>query len=240
MARGRTRKHVHLPQTSVLEAGTMTVTVTRAGIVKSATSHVVVVPCATGDSLLDSQEIRLGLQTLDIMSRQGDPGNRLEQGGYAFIDTLTGEISFLIGSGNYQDACSWSDAPWPKDQVPAHSVPIARAHSHPYDIHDVLPAGTMCKHNHLLHSTTLGLGPSPADDSIAMDGYASFVIDGTTIYRTDGPGQHQQWKRVNNGCQLLPPIVLNRIPRMPGLLLPRSFADTSKATTKRPIPRRIP
>jgi hypothetical protein len=222
----------------VSENGTMTVTSMLASVTKTASVHVTVVPCATGDTLLDTEAVRMGLSTIDVMSRSGSVQNRHEQGIYFFQNTLTGEVSALLNYTNYADNCSWADQPWPS--APANSVPIARGHSHPYDpAIDTLPAGVTCGKDKNGNPKTLKQpsvphwGPSPADDAVAFsDGGPGFAIDADSIYRTDGPGLRHSWPRVLNGCSLLPPVRLNRRPEKPGLLPPSAITDTSKQASK--------
>jgi hypothetical protein len=231
-------------ETAVFEKGTMTVTATRGGATKTAEVHVSVVACATGDTLLDTDAIRIGLQTIDVMSRQGSAQNRHEQGIYFFENTETGEISGMLNFTNYSDHCSWADQPWPAP--PDNSVPVVRGHSHPYDpAIDIIPTGVPCgkdKNGNPKIRQRPGRphwGPSPADDSVAMDGGTSFVIDADSVYRTDGPGRRHSWPRMLNGCSLLPPVQLNRRPGKPALLPATTATNPSMKPLQRSARRTI-
>jgi hypothetical protein len=218
-----------LCQAVVRESGTMTVQVTRGGTVFSAQRHVIVVPCPTGDTLLDIDEVRQGLAFLFDANHGAAPQNRREQPGYVYLDTLTGEYHFLADNNpaNGVSPCKSTISNLP---APPNSFLILIMHPHPVDpLTDKLPPHGPCNPS---DSVKTGFwGTSQLDDSVALQGYPVFAVDRDSIYRTDGPTQKQSWSR-SSACKILPPMVMNK-------LRPHPRVEPDKRSNVS-IPRRLP
>ena len=168
---------------------------------KQKRAHVTVVPCPTGDSLLDTPALRDGLQYLVQLSHMGDPTRGTEHGGWLYRNPNTGEF-FHVEYVSIQDACSFAPPDYVIDYPPEWRVGMT--HSHPFG------KGESFNGRCISTGGRPGMGgpqgPSLADDSSAVEhGLPSYIVDKDSVYRTNGPGQHQSWPRSLNGCLLFPP-----------------------------------
>jgi hypothetical protein len=167
------------------------------------TKHVRVIPCPTGDSLLDTPVLRDGMSLLQQLSHFGNSQRGTEHGGWLYRNPNTGEYIF-VEYVSIQDACSFAVPESEGDYDPLREWRVALVHSHPFGKGE--PFDGRCVSTNNKPGRGDDQGPSPHDDAAAND-YAvpSYVIDKDSLYRTRGPGLHQSWPRSQNGCQIVPP-----------------------------------
>jgi hypothetical protein len=204
-------------QAVIQQNGTMTATVSRQGITRSASAHVTIIPCPTKDTIADNMEVRDMLQDLFTSNHLGQPPeNRREQIATIFYNPRTGEYRTQADYNHPNGTGYWCStqptwAPLRLENDPDSLFQqIALGHNHPVDPgkEDVPPDGVCNKE---FQRRTPFAGPSPHDDDVAATGYPEFIIDATNIYRTDGPGKRQTWPH-SGSCKLLTPHTLNLRP----------------------------
>lgn len=145
------------------------------------------------------------------LATRRDPSVRHEAGGFIYRNPETGELFFqeifsTATAGSY--VVTGADTPQP----PPQSWIVAMVHIYPFNpITDSIPEG-VCPKQKGHGWGHPGFGPSPADDSTAATmGLPSYIVDSLNVYRTLGPNQHWQTKRIHGSCNVFPPKPLLRI-----------------------------
>jgi hypothetical protein len=175
---------------------------------KADSVRVVVVPCPTGDPILDDPDIRSALKDLWELS-DGDSqdstifSNRKEQGGLFYQDTISGRYTFVPAT-IYSDQCR--NISWPPDPPPPGLKLVGRIHTHP-----VMPGATVACPNtdfagyewrnypspgeHSRADLLLMLGPMrphPVTQQMVPNPFyhlTSYVMDGRDIHRVKHSSQ---------------------------------------------------
>lgn len=108
------------------------------GVAVSADAQVVIVPCPTGDPILDDPDMRAKLAwLLDTLSNANDPDtsrstSRKEWGGFFYRDNATGKTIFRLGQTFSNSVCH--NDTWPPENPPLNATLIGRVHTHPASI----------------------------------------------------------------------------------------------------------
>ena len=117
---------------TISKSGSMTATANCGPYTLTASSHVSVIPCLTGDSILDDSRIRKDLNdALNATNLTGSPWDRRERGGMRFQRPDGTIVDTLFDVGPNDGPCSFDFA---SRQV--NGVPLVVWHSHPFTPED--------------------------------------------------------------------------------------------------------
>ncbi|MGH7717372.1 MAG: hypothetical protein ACREON_00820 [Gemmatimonadaceae bacterium] len=124
----------------MLQSGTMYVRAVihwAAGTVEQASVHVDVIPCPTGDSLLDTQWVRDSLRQLLRDSRPDAAADTLkvEQAAFFLRDRTTGALSFHRAPADSANNCMVQGE---YEFDPQRHILVALVHTHPYAPGDII------------------------------------------------------------------------------------------------------
>jgi hypothetical protein len=191
--------------TAVRENGTMTVSILRGGVRRTAKVHVTAVPCVTNDSILDDPVVRRFADSLWKLSNWTDTASRVERA-MSVVDSAgvtivrikpvdptidnpcRSTVSSISGSGLTLLAIFHTHPAAPGDTVNCHDGTTVNGYSKQFG------------------------GPSPADWHIAHDDTHPgpsvvpnrYVIDPTNVYHYDGTnvdGSDVLQRTVGPACQ---------------------------------------
>lgn len=176
--------------TAVKESGTMTVTVTRNGVPRTARVHVSAVPCVTNDSILDDAVVRTALDSLWKLSR-GDTttnANRIELALAIFDAGGTTVVRFLPTHAG-DDACRNAMSVGAPSSYPG--TLLAVVHTHPAKVGETVQCNPTKSKK---YSDQFG-GPSYADWGVSLTfnpPIPNYVLDAMAAYRMFGypPGDN--------------------------------------------------
>ena len=167
--------------TTVKEAGTMTVTATVNGVQQTTATHIEVVPCATGDSLIDKPINRASLADIWSLSLANQPNIDIRRERNALVYDTTYWVS---PSGPDDGPCTTTLV----HPIPAEYGPVRlRQHVHPFKVTDSLPSACRPKNfpsrSFTRYDNPYG-GPSGRDWRVARDDeMPHMVVDKDSIYR---------------------------------------------------------
>jgi hypothetical protein len=206
-------------------SGTVEVIATVDGVQVTASVQVTVIPCPTGDKILDSKKVRDGLKTLMDSSRATGPVPfRVEQVALIYRNPTTGEISIMVYPNTLQNTGCQSSLP---ASIPANRPPdswiIAEVHSHPFSAftEDLMvpcgfPPGNRYEYDDQkwggLSKSDRDLVEKPRapqkDPSLPWRQIPEYVIDNDNIFRGD-PGDLlkpvlpvHKWPRFTAKCSI--------------------------------------
>lgn len=175
------------------ESGTMWVYGSVAGIRDSASRHVDVVDCPTGDGWLDSRTVREAMASAwRGSSPYAPPEQRVERG-----------VTFYDSSGTliYRDHVAISPPDTPCSNVPRgpylpYATEVANGHTHPFELNDVVPASCHPATQQPMKYTDQKFGgPSEADWVQAGTGRPQIVVDSTRLFVAQPlPANAYYWK----------------------------------------------
>lgn len=195
----------------VTESGTVEVIATVNGVQLTASVRVDVIPCPTGDPILDSPQFRKLLKLIWDSTFADDPdvAKRRERMGVLYRDTVTNTYSFqllpLSPIDSLNGPCQVTGTP----QTPSNSVKAAIAHSHGFEPGERF--GGNCPKdkngNYLAYGSAPGTGLASGADWLESNKQhvPSYIIDKTQIIRImgdsgdvqpilDREGRLQGWK----------------------------------------------
>lgn len=168
--------NVHTCDYTPPASGTMWYGGTLNGEPDSVGAHVDVVPCLTGDSVLDSRDIRDSLLALLQRSENPNPLLRREHGGFIY-ELPTGAFTFRPDTGLASSDCYFRPSSPPS--VPGASS-VAQVHTHPHESPDTAQGclkedGT--PYNRWVNvDPKLNGGGSNPDWDATQDGFDHYVI----------------------------------------------------------------
>jgi len=164
--------------------------------------HVSVLPCLTGDSLLDDSRIRRALiDALNGASPNGPAANRRERGGMRFRRPDGSIADTLFGIGPTDTPCSFDFA---ARSLAGVGVPIAAWHSHPFtplDPNDPLPSNCpQVANSKLLPGQVVLALPGPSVPNDTQSGMDHIVVEKNgAVWRVDPSGASTPYPRNQPG-----------------------------------------
>lgn len=172
---------------AVPRGGTMKVSARVQGVTVAATAPVTVVPCPTGEPLLDQPKVREGLRAAWDSSNAGDPdrSKRIERAVY-FYDSAGTVVYRVVPSLTTDTLCSNG----PPEPSPPPGRLIADAHVHPFKLNESLPPACLPNQPMVSGYYAKGFGgPSAADWARASGGHQPpvpvLIVDRDNLYRAN-------------------------------------------------------
>lgn len=161
-------------------SGTVTVTAVVNGEQQTRTMSVTVVPCPTGDPILDSAAVRKGLDSLWKLSNPTDPvtANRHERSMNVYDSAGVTVIRIEPFDPTTDGPCE----NMLKRDVPPPGTLKAQIHTHPAHVSETLE----CKPGFKKRYANQFGGPSPADWASATQDPPKYVLDADNTYRHAG------------------------------------------------------
>ncbi len=166
---------------SIAASGTMSVDVRLNGKDTTLTERVEVVPCLTGNPILDKMDLRRYLDTIWTLSRvSGPPAQRIERGFNTFDSTTTGRLTIISDSVAGDTPCRTLNSP---SSIPFPGKLAVSGHTHPFSLGDTVPASCHPGQPGPQAYTSDHGGPSRSDwRRTYYDGAPSVVVDMDSIY----------------------------------------------------------
>lgn len=216
----------HACRTRVQESGTMTVRVTANGLARTASAHVTIVPCPTGDSILDHPDVRQAMDSIWRLSN-ADSANR---------DIRRERVLTVYDSGGTMvvrilqlDSAATPCSTHRIEPVPPPGTLLAAIHVHPFAIGDSLPPSCNDPNDPPPPGTHLaygyGYGGLSANDwtnTQTVPKHTEFAFDRDSVYRADPSStftttaagkdipdsssvanKRGVWPRHGNGCSIV-------------------------------------
>lgn len=166
-------------------------------------AHVSVVPCLTGDSLLDDSQIRKALNDVKCATTVTGPAlNRRERGGGRFRRPDGSIVDTLFSIGPTDTPCSFDFS----TRNLGFGVPIVIWHTHPFtplDPSDPLPLSncpTLANKKPLLPGQVYVAKPGPSIPYDVQSGYDHIVVEKNgSVWRVDRNGSITEYPRNKPG-----------------------------------------
>jgi hypothetical protein len=164
----------------IQQSGYMQVKATRASKFRTAKTHVTVVPCPTNDSILDTPNVRKGLDSLWKLSNAEDPvtANRKERSMKIYDSSGT----IVVRIAPFDSATDGPCKNTLKTPNPVPGILIAQVHTHPAHINDEMD----CEPGRRIRYSGQFGGPSWLDWGGATTSTVQYVIDADNTYRFTG------------------------------------------------------
>lgn len=182
----------------IKESGTMTVDAIVNGVAQSKSVFINVIPCPTGDTLVDDFATRSGLTAAWAQSNANGPISlRLERGSTTF-DSTSLHVFRLTPVDPGDTPCRNANIP----QAPYPGIPIVESHIHPFSVGDSLPSSCNLPNqppgSYVTYGNKYG-GPSGADwHRTWTDSLPEVIGDKDSLYRIypypiDSSQQNGNW-----------------------------------------------
>ena len=185
-------------------SGTVTVTAVVNGEQQTRTQTVTVVPCPTGDAVLDSLAVRKGLDSLWKLSNATDPvtANRQERS----MNVYDSAGFTVVRIEPFDPATDGPCVNQPKADVPPPGTLIAQVHTHPAHVNEILE----CKPGKFVKYANQFGGPSGPDWASATHSPPKYVLDADNTYRHSGypsnTADRRYWSPVLDPSTMLPKV----------------------------------
>lgn len=166
---------------AIQQSGTMTLTASKNGVLRTARTRVNVVPCPTNDTILDNPKIR---KALDSLWKLSDVTAQYPMHAYDSLGTT------IVRIGDFNPLTDDGCTNYPRPPQPPPGFPVAWFHTHPASVNQTVNCNPK---QSKVYSKQFG-GPSHLDWQHAANNAPQFVMDADNIYRMDKyPWQFQYW-----------------------------------------------
>jgi hypothetical protein len=204
----------------------MTIQVRRNGIHFSRAAHVRVIPCPTGDAVLDDSTVRANAASLWASSNASNPATRIERSMLVFDSLGTNIVRIKPVDPNQDSPCRNQLADFIDSTSVAGASLRAAFHTHPATVGDTIN----CRDGNIVngYSDQFG-GPSPSDWAVAKSyalrtpsmNPAWYVIDSQNVYRYDASNVDFDLVTQPNGTDIF-------VPHVPGQTHPWTSSYSKK------------